>query len=62
MQICSLPYPIPNLQKEMFKQDVEHLVILEVLELANDSEWAAPYFAKTQLKSNQVHFLSDLGI
>ena len=59
MLTCSLPYPVPKLQKEMFKQEVENLVILGVLELANDSEWVAPSFAKTIPKSNQVHFLSE---
>ena len=43
----------------MFKQGVEDLVILGVLELSNDSEWVAPYFVKTIPKSNQVNFLSE---
>ena len=43
----------------MFKQEVEYLVILGVLELANYSEWVAQYFAKTKPKSNQLHFLSE---
>ena len=43
----------------MFKQDIEHLVLLGVLELANDSEWVAPSFEKPKPKSNQVHFLSE---
>ena len=43
----------------MFKQEVEHLVVLGVLELANDSEWVAPSFAKPKHKLNQVHFLSE---
>ena len=47
MPTCSLPYPVPKVQKDMFKQEVKHLVILGVLELANDSEWVAPSFAKT---------------
>ena len=59
MPTCSMPYPVPKLQKEMFKQGVENLVILEVLEIANDSEWVAPSFAKTIPKSNQLHFLSE---
>ena len=28
----------------MFKKKFEHLVLLGVLEIANDSEWGAPYF------------------
>ena len=59
MSTCSLPYPVPKVQKEMFKQEVEHLVVLGVLELANYSEWVAPYFWKPKPKSNQVHFLSE---
>ena len=43
----------------MFKQEVEHLVVLGVLELVNDSEWVAPSFVKPKPKSNQVHFLSE---
>ena len=59
MPICSLPYPVPKVKKENFKQEVEHLVILEVLELGKYSEWVAPYFEKPKPKSNQVHFLSE---
>ena len=43
----------------MFKQEVEDLVVLGVLELANDSEWVAPSFEKPNPKSNQLHFLSE---
>ena len=50
MSTCSLPYPVPMVQKDMFKQEVEHLVILGVLELPNDSEWVAPSFAKPKPK------------
>ena len=46
----------------MFKQEVEHLVVLGVLEIANDSEWVALSFAKPKPKSNQENFLSGLGI
>ena len=35
------PYPVPKLQEEMFKMEVERLVILGVLEAENDSEWGA---------------------
>ena len=43
----------------MLKKEVEHLVILGVLEIADDSEWGAQYFAQPKPKSNQVCFLSD---
>ena len=57
--ICSRPYPIPKVHEEMFKKEVERLVLLGVLEVANDSEWGAPSFSQTKPKSNQVRFLSD---
>ena len=59
MPTRSLPYPVPKVQREIFKQGVENIVILGVLEIANNSEWVAPSFAKTKPKSNQVHFLSE---
>ena len=59
MPICSLPYPVPKAQKKRFKKDVENLVVLGVLEIANYWEWVAPSFAKTKPKWNQVHFLSE---
>ena len=59
MPICSLPYPVPKVKKEIFKQEVEHLVVLGVLELGNYSEWVAPSFVKPKPKSNQVHFLIE---
>ena len=34
--ICSQPYPVPNVHEEMFKNEVEHLVLIEVIEVAND--------------------------
>ena len=40
--ICSRPYQVPKVHKEMFKKEVELLFLLEVLEVANDSEWVAP--------------------
>ena len=43
----------------MFKGEVEYLVLLGFLELANDSEWVAPSFEQPKPKSNQVHFVSD---
>ena len=52
------PYPEPKVHKEMFKKQVERLVLLGVLEVANDSEWGAPSFAQPKYKSNQVPFLS----
>ena len=35
--ICLRPYPVPNIHEEMFKNKVESLVLLGVLEVSNDS-------------------------
>ena len=43
----------------MFKKEVEHLVLLGLLKVANDSYWGAPFFAEPKPKSNRVHFLSE---
>ena len=34
--ICSRPYTVPKLHKEMLKKEVERLVLLGVLEVEND--------------------------
>ena len=57
--ICSQPYPVPKVHEEIFKKEVERLVLLGVFGVANDSEWGATYFAQPKPKSNQVRFLSD---
>ena len=57
--IFSGKYPLPNVHEEMFKKDIEHLVLLGVLELSNDSEWGDQSFVQPEPKSNLVHFLSD---
>ena len=59
--ICSQPYPVPKVDEEIFKKEVERLVLLGVLEVENDSEWGSPYFAQPEPKSNLVHFISDFG-
>ena len=48
--ICSQPYPVPKAHKEMLKQEIERLVLLGFLEVENDSEWRAPYFAQPEPK------------
>ena len=57
--ICSRTYPIPKVNEEMFKKEVERLVLLGFLDVDNGSEWRALSFAQHKLKSNQVSFLSD---
>ena len=44
----------------MFKKEVERLVLIGVIEVANDSEWGSPSFAQPKTKSNLVRLLSDL--
>ena len=34
--ICSRPYPVPKVNKEMLKNEVERLVLLRALEVEND--------------------------
>ena len=34
--IFSLPYPVPKVHKEIFKKEVERLVILGLFEVEND--------------------------
>ena len=43
----------------MFKKEVDCLVLLGLLKVANYQEWGAPSFAQPIPKSNQVRFLSD---
>ena len=57
--IYLIPYPVPKVHKEFFKMEVERLVLLGVLEIANDSEWVAPSFVQHKHKSNRVRFLSE---
>ena len=57
--IFSRPYPVPKVHEKMLKKEVGRLVLLGILEVANDSEWGAPSFDKPKPKSNLVRFLSD---
>ena len=36
-KICSRPYPVPKVHVKFFKKEVERLVLLGVLDVANDS-------------------------
>ena len=56
---CLRPYPVPKVHEEMLKKEVERLVLLGVLEVANDSGWVYPYFAQPKPKPNRVRYLSD---
>ena len=59
--ICSRLYPVPKVHEEMFKKEVENLVLLGVLEVVNDSEWGTPSFTQPKPKSNIVSYLSDFS-
>ena len=43
----------------MLKKQVERLVPLGVLEVANDSERGASSFAQPKPESNRVHFINE---
>ena len=45
------PYPVPMVHEDMIKNDVEHLFLPVVPELANYSEWGSPYSAQPKPKS-----------
>ena len=55
------PDPVPKVHGEMFKNEVESLVLLGVLEVVNDSEWGSASFAQPIPKSNRLCFLSDFS-
>ena len=52
-------YPVQKVHDDIFKKGVERLVLLGILEVANDSEWVSPYFAQPKPKSERLSFLSD---
>ena len=56
--IYSWPYPVPKVNEEMSKKYVELLVLLWVLEVANDPEWGSWSFAQPKPKYSCVHFIS----
>ena len=49
---CSQPYPVPKAYEEMFKKEVENLVLLGVPEAENGSEWEAQFLEQPKPKSN----------
>ena len=56
--VCLQPYPVLRLNEMIFKKEVKRIVILGVLEEANDSEWEAPSFPQPKTKTNRVIFSS----
>ena len=57
--MCLRTYPLPKVHENIFKEQVERLVLLGFLDRANYSKWGAPSFTKPKPKSNQVDFLSN---
>ena len=57
--VCSRTYPVPRVHKEMFRKEVDIVVLLGVIKEANASEWGAPYFAQPKPKTDRIRFLSD---
>ena len=53
------PYPLLKVHEKLFKKEVGNLVLLGVLNTANNPEWGAPPFAQSKPKSNRVRFISD---
>ena len=51
-------FPVPHLQKTVFKKEVEHLVGLGVLKPQPRSEWGLPAFIIAK-KDGTVRFLTD---
>ena len=50
--VCSRPYPVTRVHKEIFIKKVERILKLGVLEEENDSEWGATFFAHPKAKMN----------
>ena len=49
---CSIPYTVPKLHRQIFKNEVDCLVLLEVLEGKNESEWGSSYTAQPKSKTD----------
>ena len=50
--ICSIPYPVPKVHKEMFNNYAECLFIIGFIERANGLEWGFPSFVQLKPKTN----------
>ena len=60
--ICLRPYPVPKVYEEIFKNEVEHLVQLGFVEVANDSEWGSHTLLNISINQTEYVFLVTLEI
>ncbi|GFH49966.1 hypothetical protein CTEN210_06442 [Chaetoceros tenuissimus] len=51
-------YPVPKINKETFKKELERLVKIGVLEVVHESEWGTPVFIIPK-KEGTVRFVTD---
>ena len=51
-------YPVPRVKKAIFRKEVDRLVLLGVVEDANDPEWGTPSFAQPNTKIDCIRFFS----
>ena len=57
--VCSRPYPLLKVHKEMFRKEVDILVLLGVIRETNDSQLGATSFAQLKTKTDHIRFLSS---
>ena len=57
--VAKRPYPVPKLQYDVFKRELDHLVELGVLSPAGASEWQMPSFIIPKANGT-VRWISDL--
>ena len=57
--VAKMPYPVPKLQYDVFKRELDHLVELGVLSPAGASEWQMPSFIIPKVNGT-VCWISDL--
>ena len=52
------PFPVPRIHEIIFKQELDRLEYLKVINKVNFSQWSAPTFLIPK-KDSTVHFISD---
>jgi hypothetical protein len=56
--VHSRPYPVPQIQLNAFKKELDHLVRIGVLTAQQESEWASPSFIIPK-KDGRVCWISN---